>query len=59
MLKLAASGGQFFFLVLNTSLPRAITDRSMRILLYGFGPYREFRDNITARIIRSLPAKLA
>jgi pyroglutamyl-peptidase len=26
----------------------------MRILLYGFGPYREFRDNITARIIRSL-----
>ena len=27
----------------------------MRILLYGFGPYRQFRDNITARIIRSLP----
>lgn len=27
----------------------------MRILLYGFGPYREFRDNITARIIASLP----
>ena len=25
-----------------------------RILLYGFGPYREFHDNITARIIRSL-----
>ena len=25
-----------------------------RILLYGFGPYREFRDNITARIVRSL-----
>jgi pyrrolidone-carboxylate peptidase len=25
-----------------------------RILLYGFGPYREFRDNVTARIIRSL-----
>jgi pyroglutamyl-peptidase len=25
-----------------------------RILLYGFGPYRQFRDNITARIIKSL-----
>lgn len=24
------------------------------ILLYGFGPYRQFRDNITAKIIRSL-----
>jgi len=29
----------------------------MRILLYGFGPYRHFRDNITARIIKSLPAR--
>jgi pyrrolidone-carboxylate peptidase len=28
----------------------------MRILLYGFGPYRQFRDNITARIVRSLPS---
>lgn len=26
-----------------------------RILLYGFGPYREFRDNITAKILKSLP----
>ena len=26
----------------------------MRILVYGFGPYRQFRDNITARIIKSL-----
>ena len=26
----------------------------MRILLYGFGPYRQFRDNITARIVKSL-----
>lgn len=26
-----------------------------RVLLYGFGPYRQFPDNITARIIRSLP----
>ncbi|HKY07659.1 MAG TPA: hypothetical protein VJQ55_05445 [Candidatus Binatia bacterium] len=25
-----------------------------RILVYGFGPYREFRNNITARIVRSL-----
>jgi len=29
----------------------------MRILLYGFGPYRQFRDNITARIIQSLPRR--
>ena len=27
----------------------------MGILLYGFGPYRQFQDNITARIIRSVP----
>lgn len=27
----------------------------MRVLLYGFGPYRQFRDNITARIVKSLP----
>jgi pyroglutamyl-peptidase len=26
-----------------------------RILLYGFGPYRQFRDNITAKIVQSLP----
>ncbi|HEX9454712.1 MAG TPA: hypothetical protein VGA27_10140 [Candidatus Binatia bacterium] len=26
----------------------------MRLLVYGFGPYRQFRDNITARIIKSL-----
>ena len=25
------------------------------ILLYGFGPYREFHDNITAKILKSLP----
>ncbi len=30
-------------------------NKPKRILLYGFGPYREFRDNITARIIKSLP----
>ena len=28
--------------------------KTRRILLYGFGPYREFRDNITAKIIKSL-----
>lgn len=27
----------------------------MRVLIYGFGPYREFRDNISARLIQSLP----
>jgi len=26
----------------------------MRLLLYGFGPYRQFRDNVTARIIKAL-----
>lgn len=26
----------------------------MRILIYGFGPYQRFQDNITARIIKSL-----
>jgi pyrrolidone-carboxylate peptidase len=30
-------------------------NRRKRILLYGFGPYRQFRDNITAKIIKSLP----
>ena len=30
-------------------------NKSKRVLLYGFGPYREFRDNITVRIIKSLP----
>jgi pyrrolidone-carboxylate peptidase len=27
----------------------------MRVLVYGFGPYRQFRVNITERIISSLP----
>ena len=27
----------------------------MRVLVYGFGAYRQFRDNITAQIINSLP----
>jgi len=29
----------------------------MRILVYGFGPYRRFRYNITAKIIRRLPRR--
>jgi pyroglutamyl-peptidase len=29
----------------------------MRILLYGFGPYRQFSENITARILKSIPAQ--
>lgn len=29
-------------------------NRQKRILLYGFGPYRQFRENITAKIIKSL-----
>jgi pyroglutamyl-peptidase len=32
-------------------------DKPKRILLYGFGPYQEFRNNITARIIRALPPR--
>ncbi|HEV8722224.1 MAG TPA: hypothetical protein VGW77_16515 [Candidatus Binatia bacterium] len=27
----------------------------MRVLIYGFGPYRQFRDNITAKIVQQLP----
>lgn len=27
-----------------------------RILIYGFGPYRQFRDNITAKVIKRLPS---
>ena len=27
----------------------------MRVLVYGFGPYREFRNNITESIIKALP----
>jgi pyrrolidone-carboxylate peptidase len=29
----------------------------MRILLYGFGPYRQFRDNVTERILRKIPKR--
>ena len=27
----------------------------MRLLVYGFGPYREFRDNVTEKIVKALP----
>ena len=27
----------------------------MRVLIYGFGPYREFRYNVTEKILRQLP----
>jgi len=27
----------------------------MRVLVYGFGPYKQFRDNITAKILKRLP----
>jgi pyrrolidone-carboxylate peptidase len=27
----------------------------MRVLLYGFGPYKQFRENITAKIIKAVP----
>ncbi len=29
----------------------------MRLLLYGFGPYHHFRQNITERILRGLPTQ--
>jgi len=27
----------------------------MRLLVYGFGPYRQFKDNVTGRILSQLP----
>jgi pyroglutamyl-peptidase len=29
----------------------------MRFLIYGFGPYRRFRENVTERILRRLPQR--
>ena len=29
----------------------------MRLLIYGFGPYRQFSDNITEKIIKTLPRR--
>ena len=50
---LAATGGQCRNL--SPLSAHLIVPLAMRVLLYGFGPYRQFRDNVTARIIRSLP----
>jgi pyrrolidone-carboxylate peptidase len=27
----------------------------MRLLIYGFGPYKQFKENITARVLKKLP----
>lgn len=32
-------------------------DRAMCLLIYGFGSYRQFKENITERILRRLPAR--
>jgi pyroglutamyl-peptidase len=29
----------------------------MRILIYGFGPYRQFHDNVTEKIVRAFPKR--
>jgi pyroglutamyl-peptidase len=29
----------------------------MRILIYGFGPYHQFNDNVTEKIVRALPKR--
>jgi pyroglutamyl-peptidase len=29
----------------------------MRLLIYGFGPYRQFQNNVTERIVRQLPRR--
>lgn len=29
----------------------------MRVLIYGFGPYKQFKNNITEKILRTLPAR--
>jgi pyroglutamyl-peptidase len=33
---------------------RWLSDISMRLLIYGFGPYRHFQDNVTEKIVRRL-----
>ena len=35
-------------------MPRLSRKQPVRVLLYGFGPYRKFTENITAKIIESL-----
>ena len=36
---------------------RSSKDQPTRILLYGFGPYRMFRDNITAKLVKSVRSR--
>ena len=31
----------------------------MRVLVYGFGPYKRFRENITAKVVKALPRRAA
>ena len=38
-------------------MPRRSRKSPVRVLVYGFGPYRGFSENITAQIIESLPAR--
>jgi pyroglutamyl-peptidase len=60
LFELAALRGQFCFQRLFRAklLPSVpFMRKPKRILIYGFGPYREFRNNITARIVHSLPPR--
>ena len=38
---------------------RRLSDIRMRLLIYGFGPYRQFQDNVTEKILRGLPRQNA
>jgi pyroglutamyl-peptidase len=50
------NAGQFFGVSIGALRGESIHRLgAMRILLYGFGPYREFRSNITEIIIKALP----
>jgi pyrrolidone-carboxylate peptidase len=54
--------GQFFFTFekLSDFVPviksTSARFQAMRVLVYGFGPYEEFRNNITVTIIKALPS---
>ena len=39
-------------------MPRVNRNPPVRVLVYGFGPYRNFTENITAQIIESLAPRL-
>lgn len=38
-------------------MPRLSRKSPVRVLVYGFGPYRQFSENITEQILESLPAR--